>query len=164
MNAEERRFQAHVYPDPNSGCHIWVGAELGPGYGAFVVRGRKVGAHRYSYQRAYGEIPPGKYVLHKCDTPCCVNPDHLFLGDHGDNMRDMVRKGRGHSGKFPYGVTLASTKSVRYRARVWWSGRYHQLGAYATIGEAARAAESFRERMFAQHDAMASKTSPPLGG
>jgi hypothetical protein len=46
------------------------------------------------YMFVYGYIPPGMYVLHKCDNPPCIRADHLFLGDHGDNMRDMAAKGR----------------------------------------------------------------------
>ncbi len=54
-------------------------------------------AHRFSWQIHKGDIPEKLHVLHKCDTPACVNPDHLFLGTNGDNMRDKAKKGRATS-------------------------------------------------------------------
>jgi hypothetical protein len=97
MNLRER-FEAMVIPEPNSGCHIWTGARRvgGLGYGKFVVHGRQVGAHRVAWEIYRGPIPDGLHVLHKCDTPSCVNPDHLFLGDQAANNRDMFAKGRAY--------------------------------------------------------------------
>ena len=75
-------------------CWIWQGFTLGDGYGGLIVDGKKVYAHRLSFDLHKGTIPPGMYVLHKCDVRKCVNPDHLFLGSHADNMRDKAKKGR----------------------------------------------------------------------
>lgn len=75
-------------------CWLWTGAVAGFGYGVCGSRGRRARAHRVAYTLEVGPIPPGMQVLHRCDTPRCVRPDHLFLGTQLDNMRDMHAKGR----------------------------------------------------------------------
>lgn len=91
------RFGRHVCPEPNTGCWLWTGAHSERGYGQ-IQGGRRGGrvvlAHRFAWATANGPIPKGFFVCHRCDTPSCVNPDHLFLGTHDENMRDMARKGR----------------------------------------------------------------------
>lgn len=86
------RFDAKVVRSDN--CWEWTGSRNDFGYGLFYLKGDQVRAHRYSYERAFGAVPDGLYVLHKCDNPKCVRPDHLFLGTLVDNSRDMVSKGR----------------------------------------------------------------------
>lgn len=92
------RFWSHVDPEPNSGCWLWSGAWNGKwnvcGYGRFNIDGVMRQAHRWAYEHFRGPIPDGLFACHKCDTPPCVNPDHLFLGTAVDNMADMIRKGR----------------------------------------------------------------------
>lgn len=91
----EERFDASWMGEPNSGCWLWLGRERGSNnYGSLKVDGKNHVAHRYSYKRFVGEIPDGLYVLHRCDNPACVNPNHLFLGTIQDNTDDKVRKGR----------------------------------------------------------------------
>ena len=76
-------------------CWIWNGAIRGnSGYGSFNVNGKIESSHRISYKLFKGVIPMGICVLHRCDNRLCVNPDHLFLGTQGDNMKDMFNKGR----------------------------------------------------------------------
>jgi len=78
------------------GCWIWQGGhQSAAGYGMFWYRGRTIGAHRASWLIFNeGEIPPKHVVMHKCDDRMCVNPRHLRLGTHRDNMQDAVDKGR----------------------------------------------------------------------
>jgi len=84
------------------GCWLWSGTTNLDGYGRFKITTNKlVGAHRFSYSLANGLIPSGKCVCHTCDNPRCVNPSHLFLGSHSDNMQDMYRKRRHNNGKSP---------------------------------------------------------------
>jgi len=75
-------------------CWIWIGAPLGPNYGGFKYNGIRYYAHRFSYELFIGGIPIGLEVMHSCDTPPCVNPKHLKVGTHSDNIRDKVIRGR----------------------------------------------------------------------
>ena len=88
------RFARKYIPEPNSGCWLWTDALDRDGYGRLQIDGKAVKAHRLAYELHCGPVPSGKMVCHKCDTPCCVNPDHLYAGDNQANMDDMVRRGR----------------------------------------------------------------------
>lgn len=101
------RFEKH-FEIIDNGCWLWTGS-LNSGYGQFNLKGsRPVLAHRASWLIYKGEIPANPvsayqtmYVLHRCDTPRCVNPEHLFLGSQQGNMDDKMEKGR-HA----YGTSL----------------------------------------------------------
>ncbi len=90
-----KRFYDKVKVDVNTGCHEWTGGKTTQGYGNFRFNGRVSLAHRVSWTLRYGGITNGLHCLHKCDNPSCVNPEHLFLGTHQDNMADRDAKGRG---------------------------------------------------------------------
>ena len=95
----EENFWAHVQKMPGEdACWIWTGRRGGTmGYGFTQTprpEHRIVSAHRTAYELCKGKVPDGLCVLHKCDNPPCVNPDHLWLGTQSDNARDMVAKGR----------------------------------------------------------------------
>lgn len=64
------------------------------GYGAIKVNGKVQSAHRVSYEAFKGEIPDGLLILHACDNRKCINPDHLSVGTHAENMKDAYQKGR----------------------------------------------------------------------
>jgi HNH endonuclease len=98
----------HTYPDTvvqrfwscvdkTDTCWLWTGTTRDTfGYGALSVNSAFIMAHRLSYELHVGPIPNGLFVLHRCDVPPCVRPDHLFLGTQLDNIRDMIQKNRQH--------------------------------------------------------------------
>lgn len=88
MNLPERFLEKVEKTDT---CWLWKGTKDRIGYGHFSVNGKVMLAHRFAVQ---DKIPEGQHVLHKCDNPSCVNPDHLFFGSHGDNMQDSKKKNR----------------------------------------------------------------------
>lgn len=97
----ETRFWSHV--DKTGDCWLWTASVFKDryGYGKFNAASEKptrvVYAHRFSWELANGPIPDGLWVLHHCDNPPCVRPDHLFLGTQSANVADMHSKGRGDS-------------------------------------------------------------------
>lgn len=104
--------------EPNTGRHLWLGAACQLGYGRVYMGGEeRVLIHRIAYEKAFGPFDPSLKVCHRCDTPSCVNPDHLFLGTQQENLRDMFRKRRGRPRGRPHGwrdkTPLATTLAVR---------------------------------------------------
>lgn len=116
-------FESKFTPEPFSGCHLWVRATNNRGYGMVRLRGKMFLAHRLSWQLRNGEIPSGACVLHRCDTPLCVNPDHLFLGTMQNNMDDMRAKGRANwSGR----ATALTPELVREMRAMYKSRKFTQ--------------------------------------
>jgi hypothetical protein len=104
------RFEASYMPEPNTGCWLWLGCERGSnGYGGIKVGNKAVAAHRFSYEQFIGSIPQNMVVCHRCDTPACVNPAHLFVGTIQDNEDDKKRKNR-HSHGEKHRKSLAHVK------------------------------------------------------
>jgi hypothetical protein len=92
------RFEEKIELIPECGCWIWLAATYPEGYG-MIRNSNQVPsrAHRVSWEIYKGEIPENMCVLHRCDTPLCVNPHHLFLGVAKDNVQDMIKKHRKYS-------------------------------------------------------------------
>lgn len=100
-------------------CWLWQGAKSSTGYGNF----HNDGAHRIVFLLANGELPEGKWILHHCDNPGCVNPSHLYAGTHADNMRDAAERKRWpyHKGEKSWYHKLNNQKVLairRYRNKL----------------------------------------------
>lgn len=136
----EERFWAKV--QKSEACWVWRGtidARTG-GYGRFRPdgHGRQVRAHRVSWELANGPIPEGMHVLHRCDNPPCVRPDHLFLGTNRDNIADRVAKGRGRGFTFRPDARSKPRGSQNGMAKLLESDIPH-IRAAAAAGESQRA-------------------------
>jgi len=111
-------FYAFV-PD-RAGCWNFTGHKNPRGYGLFSWKGKQMLAHRFSWLHHKGDIPEGHGVLHHCDNPSCVSPDHLFTGTHADNMADMYKKGRSHdrtANRNAAKLTVEETLAIRSDCR-----------------------------------------------
>jgi hypothetical protein len=119
MPTAAERFWSKVQTAGPSDCWLWVSPRKTPyGYGLLSMgRGKNIVAHRFSWELHNGPIPDGRWVLHHCDNPPCVNPAHLFLGDNRANYLDSVAKGRDGSGsRQPHArLNAAVVKSIRER-------------------------------------------------
>jgi len=90
---EKNKFYSNGILNEN-GCLEWKRYINKHGYGYIFVKGKSWSIHRYSYFLTYGKIPKEKWILHKCDNRKCINPNHLYLGDNAQNVKDRVSKNR----------------------------------------------------------------------
>lgn len=93
-HAIQNNFWDNYEPIPECGCWIWTRSTCSKGYGQVWYDGKLIRAYRLSWILSNGPIPNGMCVLHRCDTPLCINPQHLFLGTRKDNILDMCKKKR----------------------------------------------------------------------
>lgn len=140
MDRVEIRRIKELTNTSESGCWIWLGATGHGGYGNMSFRGRVMNVHRAIWIAAHGAIPPGVVVCHSCDTPACVNPQHLFTGTQRGNLADMTAKGRRANGP---------TQSEKIRA-----GWTDELRAYR--------AKQTRERLREDRERKAMAAGVPL--
>lgn len=118
MNPKDR-FEKFV--NKTESCHIFTGGIIPNGYGLFYFNGKAQGAHRVAYQLFIGKIPKGKHICHTCDVRACVNPKHLWLGTHKQNMKDRNLKHRTAKGIKNGGakLTLEQVLEIRNKYKPW---------------------------------------------
>lgn len=136
MKSIEERFWAKV--NKTEGCWLWTASLRNKGYGAFgyTINGKTIQdrAHRYSYRLNIGPIPPGMFVLHRCDTPACVNPDHLFLGTNQDNVTDMMRKQRHVPGGTYCGDNNTYQRGINHHAAIFTENDIREIRRLYAVG------------------------------
>jgi hypothetical protein len=117
-------------------CWPWHAALAGGGYGIYTsgkLGKKRVYAHRYAYEMTFGPIPAGMYCMHKCDNPCCVNPNHLTVGSCSDNLHDMVTKGRSSRGERRWCAKLTA-ETVRQIRKRYAAGNVSCIALAAEYG------------------------------
>lgn len=131
------RFDANRVLDPASGCWLWTASTAGKGYGQIKVprERRQVYAHRLSWLLYRGPLRKGRHVLHRCDNPRCVNPDHLFIGSPKANARDMAAKGRHLFGERNARSKLTAANVVAIRRLVAGGAPQREIGSLFGVSQ-----------------------------
>jgi hypothetical protein len=145
------RFWAKVKIGDAGQCWLWLKSKRRHGYGQFSAPGRIIRpAHKVAYELATAQrVPPGMLVCHRCDNPSCVNPAHLWLGSHKDNMRDMAAKGRQVTGERMWTAKLTPDKVLAIRAEPRRRGVIPYLAEKYGVSE--RTISRVRERLRWRH-------------
>ena len=143
--SNREKLQRYVV-DGKTGCWNWIGSKNQLGYGIVVLAGlsKNIAAHRLSLALYKGFDPNSDLnVLHRCDNPSCINPDHLFVGDAFDNMADMMEKGRrgyptgvAHHGAVLSALDIAEMKLLRLRGLTFSRIAMHFGVAKSTVRKA----------------------------
>ena len=112
-----------------NGCWEYTKKLSPQGYGRIFKNGKQISTHRFMWEYANKrKIPDGMYICHKCDNPCCVNPNHLFCGTNSENQKDAVKKGR----RIPYiGESHANSKLTKRQVIEiinYWNNKSPQKG------------------------------------
>lgn len=115
------------FVDKTETCWLWAGNKTQTGYGRIGINYKGILAHRLSWELAHGPIPKGLVVCHRCDTPLCVRPDHLFLGTLSENHRDMVAKGRHARGSKQGAAKLSEADIADIRAAICAGSKQQEL-------------------------------------
>lgn len=150
----EELFKNHLSEPDTNGCINWNGIKKNTA-GYVEYDGKSIRSHRAAWMLKNGAIPNQLCVCHKCDNPSCVNIDHLFLGYHATNMRDMMEKGRHISSKDNIKWREVCSKSQKktskyqgvgwhkfskkWRANITIKGKLKHLGLYEKEEEASEA-------------------------
>lgn len=124
---DAQRFWNLVTVGEPDACWPWKGSRGKSGHGKFTVDRYSEHAHRAAWKFAFGDLPAGVCVLHRCDNPPCCNPRHLFTGSRADNIRDMIVKGRDRKAHgAANGLAKLTDDQVREMRRLYAEGAYQR--------------------------------------
>ena len=154
---DRARFWSRVQKRGVDECWLWDGGKKPDTYGQFSVGSIQYVPSRVMWIIDRGEIPGDLFVLHKCDNPPCVNPAHLFLGDHQDNAADMVAKGRHRLGpnqpKHPRAISPNKKRlNISMDRAIWKQGKQ-----MATLDD--RSFSNFLEVLILERKRLAAKAA-----
>jgi hypothetical protein len=125
-----RRFTSHIAQPAGTECWIWTGSKTRSGYGRIKINGETKRAHRVSYELHVGPIPPQAMVLHSCDTPSCVNPGHLRVGDNQANVNDRQAREREARGVKVPNAKLTDEQAAKIRIA---PGTYREIAEQYSV-------------------------------